>query len=91
MKARIILEEKSRDYELGEAIRSHSDMIAEAAEVNTLENGEFAFVRRSNGSYSYAILFEHTEDCMVFVIDDAGATKRISKKHWSNMVRLVSR
>jgi len=81
--------EFSRDYELAEYVRCPSHMTAE--DTDTLEMHDFAFVRRSNGSYSYAIIAERSEECMVFVMNYSGATKIISKKHWGKLVRPVSR
>ena len=92
METRILEEQPtgiSRDYELGETVRCPSHMTAE--DTDTLEKHDFAFVRRSDGSYSYAIIAERSEDCMVFLMNYTGATKRISKKHWEKVVRSVSR
>ena len=92
MEARI-LEDQSielcRDYELGETIRCPSHMTTK--DTDTLEKHDFAFVKRWDGSYSYAILAYRTYESMVFVMDDTGATKRIGIKKWSNFVRLVAR
>eukprot|EP00585_Thalassiosira_rotula_P011222 CAMPEP_0196159516 /NCGR_PEP_ID=MMETSP0910-20130528/46362_1 /TAXON_ID=49265 /ORGANISM="Thalassiosira rotula, Strain GSO102" /LENGTH=378 /DNA_ID=CAMNT_0041424437 /DNA_START=64 /DNA_END=1203 /DNA_ORIENTATION=- len=98
-----------RDYSIGETIRSSSHMIIEPTSeqaiqaVNSLNKHDFAFVKRSDGSYSYAILAyrsmepikgtkhansNNTEECMVFVMSDAGSTKMVRKHHWSKFVRL---
>jgi len=98
-----------RDYSIGETIRSSSHMIIEPTSeqaiqaVSSLNKHDFAFVKRSDGSYSYAILAyrsmepikgikdansNNTEECMVFVMSDAGSTKMIRKHHWSKFVRL---
>ena len=51
-----------QDYTLGESARSSSHMVihpnpqAATDAVNSLNNHDFAFIRRSDGSYSYAIL-----------------------------------
>eukprot|EP00571_Detonula_confervacea_P001002 CAMPEP_0172331042 /NCGR_PEP_ID=MMETSP1058-20130122/61722_1 /TAXON_ID=83371 /ORGANISM="Detonula confervacea, Strain CCMP 353" /LENGTH=256 /DNA_ID=CAMNT_0013048295 /DNA_START=199 /DNA_END=969 /DNA_ORIENTATION=+ len=98
-----------QDYLLGEAIRSPSHMIIEPTPkrsiqaVNSLQKHDFAFIKRSDGSYSYAILacrsFEPikgakknatTEECMIFVMDDTGSTKIIRQSRWSDSVHLVS-
>lgn len=72
---------------------------------NKLQKHDFAFIKRSNGSYSYAILADRSKDhdatngtdsenideCMVFVMNDAASVKRITKRHWGDLIRLVSR
>lgn len=67
-----------------------------------LQNYDFVFVRRSDGSYSYAILSGRsfapikgaknnaTEECMTFVINGSGCTEMIRQEHWSDKVQLVS-
>ena len=51
-----------KDYKLGETLRSPSHMIVESTPqiatraVGTLKKHDFAFVKRSDGSYSYAIV-----------------------------------
>ena len=99
-----------RDYSLGETVRSPSHIIIEKTSelatqaVNTLQKRDFAFVRRSDGSYSFATLayrsFEPmikaakndaiTEEYMTFVMDDIGSIKMIRQRHWSKLVCLVS-
>ena len=70
--------------------------------VNTLSKHDFAWVKRSDGTYTYAILANRTtgqegyaygstnEEVMVFVIDESGSTKNIRKKYWCEYIRLVS-
>ena len=94
-----------RDYSLGETARFASHIINEQTNiraVNSLRKHDFAFVKRRDGSYSYAILacrsFEpikgakndHTEECMTFVMNDTGSTKMIRQRHWSEFVCLIS-
>mmetsp|Transcript_23506 Transcript_23506/g.42460 ORF Transcript_23506/g.42460 Transcript_23506/m.42460 type:complete len:410 (+) Transcript_23506:104-1333(+) len=95
------------DYSIGETLRSSSHMIEDSSEqtfqaVSSLKNHDFAFIKRSNGSYSFAILAyrsmepikgdktKSSKECMVFVISDNGATKMVREKDWSETVRLVS-
>lgn len=67
-----------------------------------LQVGDFAFVKRSDGSYSYSILagrlFEPVKgaskrssprELMVFLIDDRGSTKTVRQSRLSECVRLV--
>lgn len=88
-------------YLLGEAVRCPSHMAVEstpedaARAVDALQKHDYAFVRRSDGSYSYAILayrsFEQSRgELMTFVVRDDGSTKTIRRKHWGELVRLVS-
>lgn len=90
-----------RDYSIGETIRSQCHMIIDpTSEVGLLNKHDFAFVKRSGGSHSYAILAyrsmelikgtTNTEECMVFVISDTGSTKMVRKRDWGEFVHLVS-
>ena len=71
--------------------------------VDSLNTHDFAFVKRSDGSYSFAILayrsMEPTKRAdgdaamgkyMNFVICDSGSTKMVRMSHWSKSIRLVS-
>ena len=97
------------DYVLGESSRHTSHMIVpqddtQALElVNTLSKHDFAWVKRSDGTYTYALANRTTgqegydgtngstnEEVMVFVIDESGSTKNIRKKYWCEYIRLVS-
>jgi len=92
MQSRILEDQPTgfrRDYELGETVRCQTHM--STGDTSSLENHDFAFVKRSDGSYSYAILAERSEEFMLFAMNASGATKKISKKHWSSLLCLVSR
>ena len=68
--------------------------------VRSLNTHDFAFVKRSDGSYSYAILAyrinkpikgtTHIEECMVFAVCGVGSTKMVHAKDWTESVCLVS-
>mmetsp|Transcript_26798 Transcript_26798/g.50782 ORF Transcript_26798/g.50782 Transcript_26798/m.50782 type:complete len:277 (-) Transcript_26798:9-839(-) len=99
------------DYTIGETLRSSSHMSIEATSeqaiqaIGSLDEHDFAFIKRSDGSYSYAILARRSmepikgadnndtaksmEECMTFVMSEAGATKMVRRRNWSNSVRLV--
>merc|ERR1712194_977812 len=95
--------------ELGDALRAHSHMIHQPTDsqafhaVSSLEDYDFAFVKRSDGSFSYAILaYRSTElirtghgkamvECMNFVMSVDGATKKIAQGNWSKCVRLPAK
>jgi len=99
------------DYTIGETLRSPSHMSIGAISEQTiqanssLDQHDFAFIKRSDGSYTYAILayrsmepikgannvdkVESMEECMNFVMSEAGATKMVRRRNWSKLVRLV--
>lgn len=95
------------DYLLGETARSPSDMIIEscpqkyAKNAAQLKNYDFAFVKRTDGSWTYSILAsrsfigglepnEPPEEFMLFVMSDGGSTKLIKKRQWADFIRLVA-
>lgn len=100
------------DYSLGETLRSSAHMIIEpnseqdVRAVDLLKMHDFAFVKRSDGSYSFAILAFRSmepmkkraaenssgamEECMNFVIGECGSTKMVHRRNWSKSIRLVS-
>ena len=97
----------SQDYTLGETARSPSHMIIDltsekaTSAVNSLSIHDLAFVKRSDGRFTYAILAfrsnekvnnsnQSLEECMTFVLSDFGCTKMIKKSQWTESVRLVS-
>ena len=90
------------DYKLGDAARSASHMIVasslqEANErVSKLKRFDFAFIRRSDGSWTYGILALQTRDgsdndYMMFVLDGTGATKLFRRQEWAGCIRRVAR
>merc|ERR1712238_103233 len=84
-----------------------SDMITEPTDeraleaVASLENFDFVFLKRSNGSFSYAILAYRSMEpitrdnrkslveCMNFITCDVGGTKKVAKHNWGKYVRRV--
>ncbi|KAL3786446.1 hypothetical protein HJC23_011027 [Cyclotella cryptica] len=94
-----------KDYTLGNKARSASHMIIESCPQKALErasqlkNYDFAFVKRMDGSWTYAILAYRSydkdesdsseEECMLFVMNEEGSTKMIKKRHWAEFVRCV--
>jgi len=107
-------------YRLGEIARSPRDMIIHRSNseaihsASLLQKHEHAFLKRSNGAWTCALLADktfqpknapstrahwHTEDeltagempeleeCMLFVINEDGATKIIKQRHWGKFVR----
>jgi hypothetical protein len=99
------------DYFLGDVIKSASHMITESTPerairaVESLQMHDFAWVKRSNGNFTYAILayrasnptlqegttskHHNDEDFMYFVVNDTGATKMFPKSRWHDSIRLI--
>jgi hypothetical protein len=75
------------DYRLGEPARSSSHMVSK---VSTLKNYDFAFIKRTDGLWTYAILAYRTEESMMFVMNETGSTKIIKKRQWAEYVRCVA-
>lgn len=76
-------------------VEPSSDRATRAA--SSLREHDFAFVRRSEGSFSYAIVaYRSTADvggrdekCLTFVLSRRGETKTVCERHWGACVRLV--
>ena len=85
------------DYALGEKARSSSHMMSAICpqSVYQLKNYDFAFVKRSNGSWTYAILAyrsrgsSYEEEHMMFVLDEEGSSKVIVEKDWARYIRCL--
>ena len=85
------------DYVLGDSPRCLSHMIIESCpqaaleRVSCLNIHDFAFVKRSNGLWSYAILAHryvdiNNEEHMIFVLNEVGCTKTVKKGQWGKCV-----
>ncbi|KAL3786243.1 hypothetical protein ACHAWO_009519 [Cyclotella atomus] len=48
-----------------------------------------AFVRRSDGSWTYAIMADRTHDAIRFVVNEKGSTKSYPQKLWGSSVRRI--
>jgi len=96
-----------QDYTLGETARCPSHIVTGLTSkktteaMNSLSIHDFAFVKRSDGRFTYAILAflsneedkisnQSLEEFMIFVLSDSGRTKMIKKSQQSEFVRLVS-
>ena len=92
------------DYKLGDTLRTPDDVIvqpsreAQLIAVRSLSQHDFAFVQRSDGSFSYGILAfskpasegESREEALVFVLCEEGSTKSVKRKYWNDRIRLVN-
>lgn len=92
--------ERRSIYDLGDVVTSSNDMITESSSQKALLNAinmmihSFAFVKRSNGSWRYAIVANRPVETgpkasIRFVVDKRGATKTFKLKHWAMCIRLV--
>ncbi len=103
-----------KDYRLGEVARSMSDLLTYSSGetgvnqndylhfISLLNPFDFAFIKRSNGQFTYAILADRFidedgkygkkcgEECMRFVLSSDGTTKVIRRKFWLDMICLVN-
>jgi len=102
-----------RDYSLGVTARCLSHMIIDRTatpeqvfqSIDELKALDFAFIKNSEGLYSYAILACRTleppidsmnssshvlEEFMIFVVSNSGSTVKLRKSRWVECVRLVS-
>ena len=71
--------------------RDMAPQAPDASQVESLQTHDFAFVLRRNGQWTYAILAGRQEDALLFAVDSIGSVKRISKKHWTKLVRMTTR
>jgi hypothetical protein len=91
------------DYNLGDEAKCPSHMIIQDCpqaafdKVSRLKQHNFAFVRRTDASWTYAILADrHVDDsrgdneCMMFVLNQTGLTKTIKRDRWASFVRVVA-
>ena len=89
------------NYDLGDSLQCSSHIINDACpqaaieRVSRLNHYDFAFVKRSNGSWSYAILASrfvgmYNDEYMVFVLNKIGSTKVVNRSQWASCVRCVA-
>lgn len=97
------------DYNLGDTVRECKHMVVLSPEqayhsINALKKHDFAFVKRPDGTFAYAILAFRSlepaddqsntahslEEYMGFVTCGAGSIQMLKKSQWSECVRLVS-
>lgn len=55
--------------------------------VKSLRTHDFAFVQRSDGRWTYAIVAERQIDFILFVVDAKGNTKKLKRECWASAVR----
>lgn len=79
----------SGDFEIEPAAKM-SDAVPSIAEISELQIGDYAFIRRSNGEWTYSIVLDVGKDSISFSVDDFGNGKTITKHRWLSSIRLVS-
>lgn len=88
------------DYSLGQVARSSAHMVIESSRqeaadrISEFKPYDFAFIKRTNDSWTYAILAyrsanDSQEECMVFVMSLGASTKTIKKGKWAELIRCV--
>jgi len=87
-------------YQLGETLRSPTHMIQDPTGVASLNKNDWAFVKRSNGSYSYALVIDRYfdpmandndgEEKLVFIVNNKKSTKTCRSRLWSQFIRCVA-
>ena len=90
-----------KDYRLGDSARSVRHMKIETSleqsfiEASKLKTYDFAFIKRNDGSWTYAICAtqfkEAGEDCMLFVLNERGTTKVLKRRFWADFIRTVAK
>lgn len=77
--------------QLGDAGDGNDMMREDFDAVDSLRVHQFAFVLRSNGTYTYAIVSDRKEDRIRFVLDEIGSTKMIRRESFERCIRGVNR
>lgn len=57
--------------------------------IGQLRHLDAVFIRRSDGSWTYALVADGNEDEIRFVVDDRGCTKVVPKSLWKSHVRRI--
>lgn len=53
--------------------------VSHTSEIEILQRHDFAFVRRTNGKCTYAIIAERQHGTVLSVVDSRGSTKRVDR------------
>eukprot|EP00956_Cyclotella_meneghiniana_P023240 scaffold44792_cov34-Cyclotella_meneghiniana.AAC.3 len=91
----------TKQYTIGDIAQCSSHMTIEncprAALINVchMKTHDFAFVKRSDGKWTYSILAGQGQDCdnneiMIFVTSEKGRTKAIKMRDWAKLIRPVA-
>lgn len=86
------------DYRLGEFARSPSHMINDPTSsrrvIRSLKKLDFAFIKRSCGSFSYAVIVDRyycsvvdgEEEVLVFMVNSSQSTKSFPERLWKSFI-----
>lgn len=82
-------------YCVGDFLLSEDDVVREDVEsalrnISRLEVMDTAFVRRSGKRWSFAIVTDVSRSSIKFVVDKAGASKKIERSGWVHNILRVS-
>ena len=58
--------------------------------IYSLQKHDFAFILRSNGSWTYAIIADRQEESIRFVVNTTGSTKTLFTRRWLDSIRVVN-
>jgi len=81
------------DYNLGDNALSDDHTIIEPSReeamkhISSLKVFDFAFVRRTNGKWTYSIISDRSENMIRFVVDENGRTKQLERQYWVSNIR----
>eukprot|EP01083_Nonionella_stella_P254988 875724_1 len=76
---------------IGDAGSSQDMMpVSTPSMIQPLKKHDFAFIRRSDGRWTYAIIADRQDDHILFVVDPDGSTKNISRRKLLSGVRIVN-
>jgi len=79
----------SGDFDIEPAAKM-SDEVPSMEKISELQIGDHAFIRRSNGQWTYSIVLDVSKDSISFSVDDFGNGKTITKHRWLSSIRLVT-
>lgn len=83
---------KEEQYEVGETLRSSKDAMKRDKDlVSKLKVDDGAFVKRTDGSYTYAIIndryYDDQGEVFSFVVNKSGSTKTFPERMWAKFIK----
>eukprot|EP00985_Skeletonema_marinoi_P020400 scaffold12126_cov126-Skeletonema_marinoi.AAC.1 len=77
------------DYGIFEPAEKMSSKIPSIAQISQLQISDHAFIKRSNGVWTYSTVLEIGKDSIAFSVDEFGNEKNITKHRWLSNIRQV--
>ena len=74
-------------FQLGDAASPRALPAYRAIEVDSLRKYDYAFILRSDNSWTYAVVADRLPEGMLFLVDARGSTKVLKRQHWSSRIR----